>query len=112
MNRIATLLLVSVLASLNHSANADPAPQVSVRFTDLDLTRTEGAAALYQRLQRAAASVCGSADTKDLPGVTRVHACIRTAIDEAVAKVDQPTLTAYYRNRNPVGSVPEQVAAR
>jgi UrcA family protein len=70
-----------------------------VHFADLDLTRSEGAAVLYQRLEAAAKSVCASLDARDVASQMRLRECVRTAIGSAVAKVDRPTLTAYYKAR-------------
>ena len=44
------------------AANSD-APQVSVRYTDLDLSTSEGRAALETRIQVAARNLCGLDET-------------------------------------------------
>jgi UrcA family protein len=70
-----------------------------VQFADLDLTRSEGAAVLYHRLAAAAKTVCVSLDGRDLASQMRFKGCVETAIGSAVAKVDRPALTAYYKAR-------------
>jgi UrcA family protein len=72
---------------------------VDVHFADLDLTRTDGAAVLYQRLQGAARTVCASLDARDVASQMRFRGCVETAIGSAVAKVDRPLLTAYHKAR-------------
>jgi UrcA family protein len=70
------------------------------RFADLDLSHSQGAAVLYRRLKGAAETVCGvegSVLSRDLGSHKRSQECIRSALDAAVAKVNQPALTAYYR---------------
>jgi UrcA family protein len=97
---IAAVLSLSVLSSA-HADSALGVPSVTVHFADLDLTRTEGHAALYQRLTSAARSVCQGLDPENEPGTLQwrlreLHnACINQAIAGAIAKIDRPTLTAY-----------------
>jgi UrcA family protein len=102
MNRITTTILTTVLAATAQLAYAgdqidDSRRHVEVRFADLNLSTTEGAAALYQRLHSAAESVCNEDGTKDLNSVFRVKACVSAAISAAVTQIDRPVLTAYYR---------------
>jgi UrcA family protein len=102
MNRYTTTMLIFSLALGSQLANAGPAPDapsVTVQFADLDLTHSAGAAALYQRLKQAAETVCASSDSRsrDLGSQTRHKECMQSAIGAAVVKVDQPSLTAYYR---------------
>ena len=100
MYRLTTTITMLGLGLISQLAHAD-APQdvhlFNVHFADLDLTRSEGAAVLYQRLEAAAKSVCSSLDARDLASQMRSRGCVQTAIGSAVAKVDQPALTAYYR---------------
>ena len=85
MYRFTTTIMIFGLGLSSQLAQAAP-PQdvhfVDVHFADLDLTRSEGAAVLYQRLK----------------------GCVETAIGSAVAQVARPILTAYYKehtdNRN------------
>jgi len=102
MNRLTTTILTTMLAAGAQLAHADVAldspPQIKVQFADLDLTRVEGAAALYRRLHSAAQSVCAPL-ANDLARLDRYKACIADAVSVAVAEVDKPALTMYYRTQ-------------
>jgi UrcA family protein len=103
MYRFTSTMLIFALSLGAQLVHADPAPDalsVTVHFADLDLTRSAGAAVLYQRLKSAAETVCGgegSVRSRDLGSQKRFQECIWSTIGTAVANVDQPTLTAYYR---------------
>jgi UrcA family protein len=107
MYRFTTTMMILALALGSQLTQAAP-PQdvhfVDVHFADLDLTRSEGATMLYQRLAGAARTVCASLDARDVASQMRFKGCVETAIGSAVAKVDRPILTAYYKehtsNRN------------
>jgi UrcA family protein len=77
--------------------NPDPA-RITVHFGELNLGQPEGAAALYRRIRVAAERVCGE---PRLTGSRMVQpdwrACVAQAVSQAVATLDRPTLTAYYR---------------
>jgi UrcA family protein len=74
-------------------ASDQTAPTKTVKFADLDIQTPEGAKALYHRIRVAANQVC---ETKDRDPVMREAkpACVDTAIDNAVKKVNAPYLTA------------------
>ncbi len=101
MYRLTTTIMISVLALGYQLAKATPlqddAPSVVVRFADLDLTHSDGVAVLYRRLKGAAETVCAPQNGRDLGSQTRYKTCWQSALGTAVAKVDQPALTAYYR---------------
>jgi UrcA family protein len=96
-------LLMILLGSLNACADATAAvrgadvPSRRVRFADLDLTRSAGAAILYSRIHSAAREVCEPAivrfPQKWMVGTRR---CVDEAIARAVADVNAPALTSYY----------------
>jgi len=102
MYRITTTIMIFGLGlsfQLAHAAPPQDAHFIGVRFADLDLTRSEGAAVLYQRIEAAAKTVCASLDGRDLASQMRFRGCSETAIGSAVAKVDRPILTAYHKAR-------------
>lgn len=68
---------------------------VTVRYGDLDLTSSAGAAALYQRIQGAARLACGYEDHR-LARLPYVNHCNNSAISDAVATVNSPLLTAIH----------------
>jgi UrcA family protein len=81
---------------------ADPSdnpPTVAVNYADLDLSKPEGAAVLYGRLEHAARQVCGNIDGRRLEQVAHWEACYQRALREAVGAVDKPTLTTYHNAR-------------
>lgn len=99
MYRFTTTMTMFALALGFQSAYAAPpenVPSIVVHFADLDLSRSEGAAVLYQRLKGAAETVCAPLDDRDLARHMSFKACVHSAISTAVTKVDQPALTAYY----------------
>jgi UrcA family protein len=65
-----------------------------VRFGDLDLTTLAGAQVLYRRIQAAAEEVCALPIPGSLVTREEERACMRTAIDKAVRRVDSAQLTA------------------
>ena len=68
-----------------------------VRYSDLDVSKFTGAKILYLRIRLAAETLCKSATTW---GRREGEACVRKAIDDAVARVDAPLLTQYYQLRS------------
>ena len=63
-----------------------------VGYSDLDVSTVKGAKTLYLRIRYAAETLCESAATW---GKKEGQACVRKAIDDAVASVDAPLLTQY-----------------
>jgi UrcA family protein len=70
---------------------------VTVSYSDLDLTRAEGAKTLSIRLNRAADKTCGNSHGSASLTIRRaIEACRAVAISSAVASIDAPLLTALY----------------
>jgi len=106
-SRLAGLIASGVFGALALSSGAVcsaadgfGSPQVLVKYGDLNVSSQQGAVALYTRIRAAAERVCGPFDHRDLAAKTVVNACIHKAISDAVAKVDQPALSAVYRAKN------------
>ena len=94
-------------------SQADDAPRTrTVRFADLDLSKTEGAAALFSRIRAAARSVCEEHRSRELIRQQRYVACIELAVSNAVARVDEPMLTGYFASRTSRPSSAETIASR
>ncbi len=98
LSRIAALSLVAVGA-----AHAGDVPTVTVKYGDLDLSRTEAAATLYHRIRQAARSVCQPLDfehdsTPSGMAESYPH-CLREAVSRAVIKINNPVLSAYLANK-------------
>lgn len=87
-----------------HSDPLNDAPRMSVRYGDLDLTKTEGAVVLLQRIKNAAGAACGSEPSTlvNIGDVQRYNACVRKNMDVAVAAVNAPQITAFYQARAPL----------
>jgi len=86
---------------------------IAVRYNDLDLDDAAGIAQLYARLRTAAEKVC---DTGYRPQALFLahgwRACVTAALEQGVAAVDRPALTAYHAAKaSPARSV-AAVAAR
>ena len=99
-------LLAILLGSLSAYAGAYAAPpgyEVATRrvqFGDLDLTRSAGAATLYQRIQNAANAVCEPATSfGSRESILLARRCVEQSIARAVADVNASTLTSYYVSR-------------
>jgi UrcA family protein len=103
--------LAASLACLVGSAQVLAAPweasweahSVRVRFGDLDITTSAGAAALYHRIEAAARVTC---EYEDHPLVRppSTERCSSSAISAAVASVNSPLLSAVHAARR--GSSP------
>jgi UrcA family protein len=93
--RLVPIRALTVLAALGIGAPCFAAsqsePSVVVNYADLDLSTTEGARALYQRIQHAAWRVCLLIDATS--GIENVR-CRQYLRDTAVADVNAPALTA------------------
>jgi len=112
MNRFTTITLLFALALIHQTASADPG-QMTVRYSDLDLNRSEGVKILYHRLQHAAQTVCTPNQNRSLATKARFDSCIETNMQAAVAKIDRPLLTAYFQAQaTPGNPVPVRVVQR
>lgn len=117
MKRLTLPILIAAQCISGHFAHAEspfPSPlHVDVHFADLDLSRMEGAQALYSRLRAAARQVCSPVDEPPLGRAQRFNTCVAKALAAAVARVDQPLLSTYYRAKvQGRGVVQPEVAAR
>jgi UrcA family protein len=74
--------------------------QTTVRFADLDLSKLDGAAVLYSRLNQAAANVCSQLDSKRLGMAAQYQSCVKQAISGAVTNVGRPMLSQYHESRS------------
>ncbi|GAB5413272.1 MAG: hypothetical protein Cons2KO_08750 [Congregibacter sp.] len=66
--------------------------QVTVNYTDLDLTSPAGQAVLYSRISNAAEKVCGAADLRragSLAQASRNEDCYRESLSRALSKVNE-----------------------
>jgi UrcA family protein len=92
--------VASGFAVLPAVADSFDAPQITVKFGDLNISSPQGVAALYARIQGAASRVCSQFDnTRDLGAVEQRAKCINKAISNAVTGVSAPALSAIYSEK-------------
>ena len=104
---------VSALLALSCSAvcTADAGtgiPEETVKYSDLQMSRTADAARLYARISMAARDVCEELDHGNLSSKVIFHRCVQQAIANAVDKVDQPALYSIYSVKNPAPKPPKR----
>jgi UrcA family protein len=87
------MFLASVLAVSTAFADGQVRSE-TVKFQDLNVSTSAGVQALYGRIHAAARRVCVSAG--NWAPISEL-ACARKAEAQAIAKLDLPLLTAYYR---------------
>jgi UrcA family protein len=97
LSLIAAAALSIAVISAAHAAVPDVAPSVSIHYGDLDLSRAEGAASLYNRLNSAAKSVCHELETSHLQ--VQYAACIDHAIKTAVTQINRSSFSEYVAAR-------------
>jgi UrcA family protein len=82
-------------------ALADPigsGSSVTLRYSDLDLSRPDGALRLYEGIEAAAGKVCDGYHRSTFAGLLQYRECYRKAVDDAVRKVGSDKLTALHRD--------------
>lgn len=82
------LAIAALAASVPVHASKAGTTSITVRYSDLDLATSDGAAALKQRIERAAANVCGPADGRSLVDHERVAACYAKAVADAEPRAE------------------------
>ena len=97
---LALAAAVCLLGSATASAGPIESRSTTVSFRDLDLSNPYGVTTLYQRIKAAAEKVCGYQGT-DFIERSIWRGCVRGAVDDAVAKVNNPLLTALHTGRTP-----------
>jgi UrcA family protein len=114
---VRTLLAGAILSALAFSlatvsrANDDTTPpQVIVKFADLDVSTSQGAAALYRRIHGAAVDVCSRMYVESQSYKWHKNACLQKVIGDAVTKANRPALSAVYASKSGV-SAPMVLAA-
>jgi UrcA family protein len=97
MNKLNTIVAAAVVvaasiavAPANAASTVDPVRVV--KFQDLNLSTSTGAASLYSRLQTASRSVCSPLAGRELSQVKQYNACYEKALGDAVKQL--PNLTA------------------
>jgi UrcA family protein len=84
---------VALCTVLSTSVEAEDVVSKTVRYSDLDLTKSDGAKVLYSRIRAAAEDVCGQSTGTDPILRLAITGCIHQAVDKAVMDVNAPMLT-------------------
>lgn len=81
----------------NSLAWARESIRVDVSYADLNIQSAAGVKSLYGRLRSAAQTACASFDDgRHSPRNIHFQGCYKTALDSAVAKINEPALTAMH----------------
>ena len=83
----------ALCTAISTSVKAEDVPSKTVRFSDLDITKSDGAKVLYSRIRAAARDVCELSTSTDPILRTAIKGCIDKAVDKAVKDVNAPMLT-------------------
>jgi UrcA family protein len=98
--------LASGFGAVVAAAEGAPAPTVIVKYGDLNASTAKGATELYRRIRSAATQVCSSFDRPlDLNSQAFKADCVRQAITNGVAAVNEPSLFVVYKAN---GGAPER----
>jgi UrcA family protein len=99
MKQSTAWLALITLASAAASANPreEEIRSEKVNFVDLNLNTLAGVNILYDRITHAARLVCAPAD--EFAHHAEYAKCCQTAVDAAIAKVNNPLLSAVHQNR-------------
>ena len=101
LNALSVIFVAALTLTPLASISAEPMPQITVSFADLNLSNPLGIATLYGRLQWAAHEVCGSEPRARDFGVHAAWSqCVTAALDTAVAQVHSAELAALHAKRS------------
>jgi UrcA family protein len=101
-NLLAGMVLSGLAFNFATASRADDGtapPQVIVRFADLDVSTSQGAAALYGRIHGAAIDVCLRMYGDEQAYKWHEKACLQKVIGDAVIKVNRPALSAVFASK-------------
>jgi UrcA family protein len=104
--------LAMISGALATADESNAAARAVVQYGDLELSNSQGAGALYDRIAAAAGEVCQAYadDGHNLTVHFRVRACVHKAIADAVIEVGSPELLAIYGAKTGL-PIPRRVAA-
>ena len=96
----AAAIVGAFASSFSAVSAADPSSaSVTVKFADLNISSPSGALVLYERIRAAAQGACSYYWFKTDADEAR---CVQNAIANAVARVNQPALSAVYNAKNKI----------
>jgi UrcA family protein len=96
--QLAAVVLISIAGvvpawAADASGAVERAREITVSYSDIDVTRADGAHILYRRIERAAARVCVRPNEKAPQVRAAIRSCSEQATAAAIAKVDADALT-------------------
>ena len=101
--RLPRILAATIFAALTFSiatasfaSDSTDALQGKVKYGDLNVSSTSGAATLYNRIRAAAENVCHPFNNRDFASQKLLAACVHKAMSDAVNEVNQPALFTIY----------------
>lgn len=100
--RLMVSTTVLALAAVAVASAADRAPSRAITYSRVSLSRERGVEVLYERIVRAAKTVCPPYIYGDLTAMAEEHivrACRRKAVDDAVRRIDDPRLSSMEKLR-------------
>jgi UrcA family protein len=83
-------------ATVSRADDGTAPPQVIVKFGDLNISTSQGAAALYRRIHSAAIEVCSRMYNEEQAYRWHKNTCLQKVIADAVIKVNRPELSAVF----------------
>ena len=95
--------LTSSIATVSFASDGPDALQVKVKYGDLNVSSTSGAATLYNRIRVAADGVCRPfhpSSNADLAGSKVFTACVQKAMSNAINEVNEPALFTIANAKN------------
>lgn len=97
-------LITSLLLAAGAASAADRSAtsrDITVKFSNAQLTNEADAEQVYRKLRLAARRVCDDIAGGNRTLVERMHVrqCVDAALADAVRKIDQPRLTALHRSK-------------
>lgn len=102
MLALASCVALGFMAAAPASAEARAPTAQIVHYSDLNIDRASGARTLLRRINHAARVACGDHMGRTNFGERRaIRQCEREAVEAAVAKIDNTTLTAMFYDRSP-----------
>ena len=102
---VATTLAIDGLSTMARADSSLEPRSVLVHFEDLDPNSTRGAELLYNRIKVAAETVCGDlTPLRSLALSARYASCVRSALGDAITKINRPLVTEYAVARGVVPS--------
>lgn len=93
---LATAIAALGVTATSFAAPANDVPEVTVRYSDLDLSTAAGVNSLYRRISFAAEQVCPGMYSRSLGEAAAAQRCWSEAVGKAVSATHNQQLAALY----------------